>query len=126
MTCPLVFSRFFRFRSPMARLFLYHSTFVRVRFSAVSQLRPCFLFGIGDVLCCDMSSRVGSGCVTPGPVALRRGASRPACPVLSCPVLSGPVRSGPVRSDWFYIRVCGRFGNGIGFYLVRKRRAEFG
>ena len=83
---------FFAFSFPDRTFILYHNTFVGVRvFSAVSQLRPCFLFGIGDVLCCDVSCRVGSCRVTPGPVALRRGASRPACPVLSC----------PVRSDWF-------------------------
>ena len=41
---------------------------------------------------------LGTRCVVTGRVALRRGASRPACLVLSSPVLSGPVRSRPVPS----------------------------
>ena len=70
MICPHVFKLVlcaFVPRSSVYNTFiLYHNTFVRVRFSVLSQLRPCFLFAIRDELCCDVSYRVGSGRVGSG------------------------------------------------------------
>ena len=100
MICFYVLNLFFAFSFPDYIFIFYYNTFVRIYFfSAVFQLRPCFLFGIGDVLCFDVPCRVGSGRVTPGLGALRRGASRLACPVLCGPVLSCPILSCPVRSE---------------------------
>ena len=102
MTCPLVFSRFLRFRSPMARLFFTIALLSEYVFPRFLNSDRAFCLALGT--CCVVTCLVGLGRVASRRVLSRCAAARPvlpvlSCPVLSCPVRSGPVRSGPVRSD---------------------------
>ena len=101
MTCPLVFSRFLRFRSPMARLFFIIALLSEYVFPRFLNSDRAFCLALGT--CCVVTCLVGSGRVASRRVLSRCVAACPvlpvlSCPVLSCLVLSCPLRSAPLRS----------------------------